>query len=73
MGASEEKPNWRRLAYVRYANRVLLGFIGQKKEAISIILLISHFVELLLGIRLNHKETKVRHHEKGVYFLGYRI
>ena len=30
-------------------------------------------MELLLGIRLNNKKTRVRHHEKGVYFLGYKI
>lgn len=69
----EEGYYWRRLTYVRYCDDFLLGFIGKKKEAVSVLVLISHFVELLLGIRLNPIKTRVRHHEKGVYFLGYKI
>lgn len=69
----EKDYSWRKLTYVRYESDFLLGFIGTKKEAVSVLVLISHFVELLLGVRLNHKKTRVRHHEKGVYFLGYKI
>lgn len=69
----EKDYNWRRLTYVRYDDDFLLGFIGKKKEAVSVLVLISHFVELLLGVRVNYKKTRVRHHEKGVYFLGYKI
>jgi group II intron reverse transcriptase/maturase len=65
--------NWRRLTYVRYADDFLLGFIGPKKEAVKILLHISWFVDLCLGMTLNTNETGVRHHEKGVYFLGYKI
>lgn len=69
----EKDYHWRSLAYVRYEDDFLLGFIGKKKEAVSVLVLISHFLELLLGMRLNNKKTRVRHHEKGVHFLGYKI
>lgn len=69
----EKDYTWRKLTYIRYDDDFLLSFIGKKKEAVSVLVLISHFVELLLGVRLNSKKTRVRHHEKGVYFLGYKI
>ena len=65
--------NWRRLTYVRYADDFLLGFIGPKKEAVEILIYISGFVDVYLGMKLNTDRTNVRHHEKGVYFLGYKI
>jgi group II intron reverse transcriptase/maturase len=68
-----EDKNWRRLTYVRYADDFLLGFIGPKKEAVDILILISWFADLFLGMTLNKAKTQVRHHEKGVYFLGYKI
>ena len=68
-----EDENWRRLTYVRYADDFLLGFIGPKKEAAEILIHISWFVDLFLGMTLNTDKTHVRHHEKGVYFLGYKI
>jgi hypothetical protein len=33
----DEDPNYRKLEYVRYADDFLLGFIGPKSEAISIL------------------------------------
>jgi retron-type reverse transcriptase len=68
-----EDKNLRRLTYTRYADDFLFGYIGTKKEAISILIAINHFVDLFLGMRLNIDKTRVRHHEKGVYFLGYKI
>ena len=64
---------WRKLTYVRYADNFLLGFIGPKKEATKILTIISWFVELFLGMSLDIDKTNVQHHEKGVYFLGYKI
>jgi hypothetical protein len=62
-----------KLMYIRYADDFLCGFIGPKSEAINILIYISHYVELALGMKLNIEKTNVRHHEKGVYFLGYKI
>jgi hypothetical protein len=58
---------------VRYADNFLLGFIGLKEEAIEILVHISGFADKYLGMRLNTDKTGIRHHEKGVYFLGYKI
>jgi hypothetical protein len=68
-----EDENWRRLMYTRYADDFLFGYIGPKKEAISILIAVNHFVDLFIGMRLNVNKTRVRHHEKGAYFLGYKI
>jgi Type II intron maturase len=68
-----EDENWRKLVYVRYADDFLLGFIGPKKEAVEILIYISGFTDGYLGMRLNTDKTGIRHHEKGVYFLGYKI
>lgn len=65
--------NWRRLTYVRYADDFLLGFIGPKEEAMELLIHISGFADGYLGMTLDTDKTSVRHHEKGVYFLGYKI
>lgn len=58
---------------MRYADDFLLGFIGSKKEAVEILIHLSWFADRYLGMTLNKDKTGVRHHEKGVYFLGYKI
>lgn len=58
---------------MRYADDFLLGFVGPKKEAVEILINISWFVDVHLGMALNTDKTGVCHHEKGVYFLGYKI
>lgn len=68
----ENKKEWK-LTYVRYADAFFFGFIGSKKGAISIFRIVSCFVELSLGMKLDIDKTGVRHPEKGVYFLGYKI
>jgi len=65
--------NWRKLKYVRYADDILLGFIGPRSEAINILIYISNFVGINCRMDLNSEKTKVIHHEKGVEFLGYKI
>lgn len=45
--------NWRRLTYARYADNFLLGFIGPKNEAVEILIHISWFADLFLGMTLN--------------------
>lgn len=69
----ETDTNWRKLKYVRYADDILLGFIGPRNEAISILIKISNFVNVYCRMEFNILKTGVIHHEKGVQFLGYKI
>lgn len=61
------------LYYVRYGDDFLLGFRGPKNNLERILILINHFLELFLGMRLNVYKTKLKYSEKGIYFLGYKI
>ena len=69
----KEDTNFKRLAYVRYADDFLLGYIGSKSEAVKLLIHISHFADLYLGMKLHTEKSGVKHHEKGVIFLGYKI
>jgi len=69
----EVDANWRKLKYVRYADDILLGFIGPRKEAVSILIEISNFASVYCSLDLNILKSGVVHHEKGVEFLGYKI
>jgi len=69
----KEDTNFRRLTYVRYADDLLLGFIGSKSEAIKLLIHISHFADRFLSMKLHIEKSGVKHHEKGVIFLGYKI
>lgn len=44
-----------------------------EKKAVKIILHVSWFVEIFLSLTLKTDKTNIRHHDKGVYFLGYKI
>jgi len=65
--------NWRKLKYVRYAEDILLGFIGPKSEALNILIEISNFASIFCSMNFSIEKTSVVHHEKGVVFLGYKI
>lgn len=69
----EVDTNWRKLKYVRYADNILLGFIGPRNEAVSILIEISNFASVYCLLDLNIVKSGVAHHEKGVEFLGYKI
>ena len=69
----KEDTNFKRLTYVRYADDFLLGYIGSKSEAVKLLIHISHFADLYLGMKLHTEKSGVKHHEKGVIFLGYKI
>jgi hypothetical protein len=64
---------WRKLLYVRYADDFLLGYIGNKFEAYQILSEIANLIDCLTSMELNVDKTQVKHHEKGVRFLGYKI
>jgi len=69
----EVDANWRKLKYVRYADDILLGFIGPRSEAISILIEISNYASVHCSLEFNILKSGVVHHEKGVEFLGYKI
>jgi group II intron reverse transcriptase/maturase len=66
-------PNYRRLRYVRYADDVLLGFIGPKSEALEIKQKVGAFLATL-GLPMSEEKTLITHATTGrARFLGYDI
>lgn len=66
-------PNHRKLWYVRYADDMLLGFIGPKSEALGILEEIKFAVDKELKMLTHPKKSGVKHHSDGVLFLGYNL
>jgi group II intron reverse transcriptase/maturase len=66
-------PNHRKLWYVRYADDMLLGFIGPKVDALSILEKIKDTVVKDLKMEIHPEKSGVRHHSDGVLFLGYNL
>ncbi len=66
--------NFRRIKYIRYADDVLLGFIGSKNEAIKIREEIAEFLKEELKLELSMDKTLITHAAKGrARFLNYEI
>lgn len=68
----QKDPDMRKIQYIRYADDFILGLISNKEFAYKTLSCIS-LISNSLGMVLNIDRTKVRHHEKGTLFLGYRI
>jgi group II intron reverse transcriptase/maturase len=67
-------PGYRRLFYCRYADDVLLGFIGPKAEAGQIKAELAVFLRETLGLELNPAKTLITHaRTRAARFLGYDI
>lgn len=67
-------PDFRRLKYVRYADDFLLGFIGTKAEAHSILKQIEDFLGTTLKLEVSPGKSKVTHAQTQLaHFLGYGI
>lgn len=66
-------PNHRKLWYVRYADDMLLGFIGSKSEALAILEEIKFAVDKELKMLIHPEKSGVKHHSDGVLFLGYNL
>jgi hypothetical protein len=69
----KEDTDFKRLTYIRYADDFLLGYIGSKSDAVKLLIHISHFADSYLGMKLHTEKSGVKHHEKGVLFLGYKL
>lgn len=58
---------------MRYADDFVVGYIGSKAEANSILCYMASIVGCLLKMELNPEKSGVKHVNKGVLFLGYHI
>jgi group II intron reverse transcriptase/maturase len=66
-------PQYRRLRYCRYADDILLGFIGPKAEAIEIKHKIGSYLASM-GLTLSDEKTLITHATTGrARFLGYDV
>src|SRR6516164_5782744 len=67
-------PGFRRLFYCRYADDVLLGFIGPKAEAGQVKAGLAAFLRETLALELNASKTLITHaRTRAARFLGYQI
>jgi hypothetical protein len=67
-------PGYRRLLYCRYADDVLLGFIGPKAEAEQIKAGLAAFLRETLALELNASKTLITHaRTRAARFPGYQI
>jgi group II intron reverse transcriptase/maturase len=68
-----DDPDYRKLWYVRYADDMLLGLTGPKKDADAILKEIEIAVDKELEMQIHPEKSGVKHHSDGVLFLGYRL
>jgi hypothetical protein len=67
-------PDYRRLAYVRYADDFILGFVGPKSEANVIKEAIGEFLDEHLHLEMSASKTFITHtRTQQACFLGYAI
>jgi len=62
--------NYRRLVYVRYADDFLIGIIGNRDEAISVMQQVAGFLGDKLHLEIATEKSGVVHASDGVRFLG---
>lgn len=67
-------PDYRRLRYIRYADDVLLGYVGTKQEAEAIKQQLKAWLATNLALTLSDEKTLITHaHTQPARFLGYDI
>jgi group II intron reverse transcriptase/maturase len=67
-------PTYRRLRYIRYADDMLLGFIGPRQEAEEIKRRLGTFLRDQLKLTLSEQKTLITHaRTQAARFLGYEI
>lgn len=75
-GLSSSDPwdaNYRRLVYVRYADDFVIGIIGTRDEAKSIMQQTAYFLRINLHLEIADEKSGIVHASEGVRFLGYDI
>lgn len=66
-------PNYRRLRYVRYADDFIIGVIGSRKEAETVMRQVKEFIERELLLEVAEDKTCIKKGKEGVRFLGYDL
>lgn len=64
---------YRRLRYVRYADDFIIGVIGTRKEAESVMLQVKEYINNVLLLEVSEEKTCIADANDGVRFLGYDI
>jgi hypothetical protein len=67
-----EDPDMRKIQYIRYADDFIIGVISNKLYCYQLLSTVT-FISGTLGMDINVDKSGVRHHKKGVMFLGYKI
>ena len=62
-----------RLRYVRYADDFIIGVIGTRKEAESVMLQVKEYINNVLLLEVSEEKTCIADANDGVRFLGYDI
>ncbi len=69
-----QDPDYRRLRYVRYADDILLGFVGPRSEAEDIKRQLGAFLHDTLKLELSERKTLITHaRTQAARFLGYEV
>ena len=66
-------PDYRRLAYVRYADDFLIGVIGSKVDAVAVLEKVRAFLKDTLRLDVSEDKTGIIKATEGVRFLGYDV
>jgi group II intron reverse transcriptase/maturase len=66
-------PEYRRLRYCRYADDFVIGIIGDKDEARSIMAKVSQFLADRLKLTVSEEKSGIRKASEGATFLGYDL
>jgi RNA-directed DNA polymerase len=66
-------PNYKRLRYVRYADDFLIGIIGSKEEARTVMQVVKDFLTTTLKLEISTEKSGIHKASDGVRFLGYDI
>ena len=61
------------MRYIRYADDFVIGIIGTKQDAVTILNEVTDFLRKELHLEISEEKTGIRHAEKGVQFLGYEV
>lgn len=64
---------YKRIHYVRYADDFIIGFIGNKDEAVILKEEIKEYLQMNLDLILNTEKTLIKHRSEIKKFLGYKI
>lgn len=66
-------PNFRRMAYVRYADDFVIGVTGPRKLAVDIMEKLDLFLSERLSLEMNKEKTLLTKFSDGINFLGFNI